>query len=415
MENRDMLTSSTRIKVIGVGGAGNNAVDRIRLEMEVMDGLDLCCVNTDMRTLADSPVGEQFILGGNVTRGLGCGGDPQLGKQAAKSDTQSVARLVEGYELIFLISSLGGGTGGGASPVIAQIARKYGCLIIAFVNMPFTFEGERRYKQARQALNELQVVCDAVVPLPNDVLLQEEAAQESVLHAFSKADEWITRGVRSIWSMLAKPGLINLDFSSLRKVFKIQGGKTLFGLGSGSGPGFIQDALNDLMQCPLLHVPHFSKVADNLLVNIVGGTDLSMAQIEEVMAHITDQFGSKANTTMGAVIDEGKQQSIEICVIGTTEMEGARQHKPILTASPQPKKRRQPALSMPASKAPDAAVGAPKPDYLNAGSSWVQQDLKIELLEGNRGYFEETARNEYGGQDLDMPTYLRKGMRVVLT
>lgn len=415
MENSDILTSSTRIKVVGVGGAGNNAVDRIRLEMEVMDGLDLCCVNTDMRTLAESPVSEQFLLGRNVTRGLGCGGDPLLGKEAAKSDTQSIARLLEGYELIFLISSLGGGTGGGASPVIAQIARKYGCFVIAFVNMPFTFEGERRYKQANQALDELQVVCDAVVPLPNDCLLQDEAAQESVLHAFSRADDWITRGVRSIWSMLAKPGLINLDFSSLRKVFKMRGGKTLFGVGCGSGPHFIQDALNDLMQCPLLHVPDFSKVADNLLVNIVGGTDLSMAQIEAVMAHITDQFGSKANTTMGAVIDEGKQESIEICVIGVTETKGAGPLQPKLPAKVQTAKRRQPVLPSSTPSVLDTSVGVKKADHLNSTVSWVQQDLKIELLEGNRGYFEDTDRNEFGGQDLDMPTYLRKGMRVVLT
>ena len=195
MENREILKCSTRIKVIGVGGAGNNAVDRIRLEMEVLDGLRLCCVNTDMKTLADSLVGEQHLLGRNLTRGLGCGGDPELGKRAAQTDTDLIARIVDGHELIFLISSLGGGTGAGASPVIAKVARECGCVVIAFVNMPFTFEGERRFKLANNSLKELREVCDAVIPLPNDMLLQEEAAQESVLHAFSKADEWITRGV----------------------------------------------------------------------------------------------------------------------------------------------------------------------------------------------------------------------------
>lgn len=414
MEDRDILVPSTRIKVIGVGGAGNNTVDRIRLEMEVMNGLELCCVNTDMRTLADSPVGDQHLLGRNLTRGLGCGGDPQLGKNAARSDSESITRMVEGYELIFLVSSLGGGTGAGASPVIAQIARQCGCLIIAFVNMPFTFEGERRFKQANQSLKELREVCDAVIPLPNDVLLQEEAAQESVLHAFSKADEWITRGVRSIWAMLSKPGLINLDFSSLREVFNVHGGKTLFGVGSGSGPNFMRDALNDLMQCPLLHVPDFSKVADNLLVNIVGGTDLSMAQVEQVMAYITEQFGSRASTTLGAVIDEGKQQSIEICVIGTTDLGGLRPLRTNRPTSSVPAKDRTGLVHNSSSSGLNSSVGGRNPDRLDPTNS-VQQDLGIEVLDGNRGYFEETGPNELGGQDLDVPTYLRRGIRVVLT
>ena len=414
MEDRDILVPSTRIKVIGVGGAGNNTVDRIRLEMEVMNGLELCCVNTDMRTLADSPVGDQHLLGRNLTRGLGCGGDPQLGKNAARSDSESITRMVEGYELIFLVSSLGGGTGAGASPVIAQIARKCGCLIIAFVNMPFTFEGERRFKQANQSLKELREVCDAVIPLPNDVLLQEEAAQESVLHAFSKADEWITRGVRSIWAMLSKPGLINLDFSSLREVFNVHGGKTLFGVGSGSGPNFMRDALNDLMQCPLLHVPDFSKVADNLLVNIVGGTDLSMAQVEQVMAYITDQFGSRASTTLGAVIDEGKQQSIEICVIGTTDLGGLRPLRTNRPASSVSAKDRTGLVLNSSSNRLNTSAGGRNLDRLDPSTS-VQQDLGIEVSDGNRGYFEETRPNELGGQDLDVPTYLRRGIRVVLT
>lgn len=414
MENREILTPSTRIKVMGVGGAGNNAVDRIRLEMKVMDGLELCCVNTDMRTLADSPVGDQHLLGRNLTRGLGCGGDPHLGKEAALSDSESIARIVDGYELVFLISSLGGGTGAGASPIIAKIAKQSGCLVIAFVNMPFTFEGERRFKQASQSLEELREICDAVIPLPNDVLLQEEAAQESVLHAFSKADEWITRGVRSIWAMLSKPGLINLDFSSLREVFNARGGKTLFGVGSGCGPNFIRDALNDLMQCPLLHVPDFSKVADNLLVNIVGGTDLSMAQIEGVMAYITEQFGSKASTTLGAVIDEGKQQSIEICVIGTTDLGGLRPLRTKRSASSPWEKGRNRLARNSASGKPGTTVEGRKTDRLEPVNS-VQQDLGIDGLEGTRGYFEETGRNEFGGQDLDVPTYLRRGIRIVLT
>ena len=201
MDSQELFENAVRIKIVGVGGAGNNAVDRIRMDMEQLDGLSLACVNTDLKTLSDSPVGETHLIGRNITRGLGTGGDPELGKKAAESDRETITRLVDGFELIFIVASLGGGTGAGLSPVIAEVAKQRGALVIAFVNMPFTFEGERRFKMADAALKELRGVADAVIPLPNDMLLQEEAAQDSVLNAFSKADEWITRGVKSIWAI----------------------------------------------------------------------------------------------------------------------------------------------------------------------------------------------------------------------
>ncbi|MCZ6672290.1 MAG: cell division protein FtsZ, partial [Verrucomicrobia bacterium] len=252
MDSQELFANSVRIKIIGVGGAGNNAVDRIRMDMEQLEGLSLACVNTDLKTLSDSPVGEKHLIGRNITRGLGTGGDPELGRQAAESDRETITRLVDGFELIFIVASLGGGSGAGIAPVISEIAKQRGSLVIAFVNMPFTFEGARRFKMADNALKELREISDAVIPLPNDMLLQEEAAQDSVLNAFSKADEWITRGVKSIWAILLKSGLININFSTLREVFSIRGAKTLFGFGVGQGPDFIQEALDDLVLCPLL-------------------------------------------------------------------------------------------------------------------------------------------------------------------
>lgn len=412
MESQELFENAVRIKIVGVGGAGNNAVDRIRMDMEQLDGLTLSCVNTDLKTLSDSIVGETHLIGRNITRGLGTGGDPELGRKAAESDRETITRLVDGFELIFIVASLGGGTGAGLSPVIAEVAKQQGGLVIAFVNMPFTFEGERRFKMADSALKELREVADAVIPLPNDMLLQEEAAQDSVLNAFSKADEWITRGVKSIWAILLKSGLINVNFSTLREVFNIRGGKTLFGFGVGQGPNFIQDALDDLVLCPLLHVPDFSKVADNLLVNIVGGTDLQMSQVQEIMTFVTDKFGSRENTVLGAVIDEGKTNTVEICVLGTTNAGTMRNFTKarVAPAHRLPEPRNQVPVRAVSLREKTTAGEARKMDLVPN----IQQELGFDGVDENRGFFEETGRNEHDGLDLDVPTYLRRGIRVVL-
>ncbi len=413
MESQDLFETGVRIKVVGVGGAGQNAVDRIRMDMENLDGLSLACVNTDLKSMNDSPVAEKLIIGRNITRGLGTGGDVELGKKAAEDDVEAITRIVDGHELIFIVASLGGGTGAGAAPIIADIARERGALVIAFVNMPFTFEGERRYKAAEGALKEMRQACHAVLPLPNDMLLQEESAQDSVLNAFSKADEWITRAVKSIWAILSKTGLINLNFSSLREVFNINEAKTLFGFGVGEGGDFVQKALEDLVLCPLLHVPDFSKVADNLLVNIVGGTDLSMMQVQQIMDFVTEKFGSKENTVMGAVIDEGKTNTIEICVMGTTDLGAA--FRGVRTKRPTQKieSKRRPVVASKSLR-----------DQITAGEA--RQNGQLEFLEGvqtelgfagaeeNRGFFDSTEKNKLNGTDLDVPTYLRRGIRVVL-
>src|SRR5580658_7742228 len=230
------------IKLVGVGGAGSNAVDR--LKMENLERLQLAVINTDYQALSSSPVQVKVLIGTSVTRGLGAGGDPEPGRLAAEADREKIAAVVRDCDLVFLLAGMGGGTGSGASPIVAEIAAEEGALVIAFVTMPFSFEGGRRLKQAEEGLQALRRVCDAVIPLPNDVLLQEAADHETVLDSFARADEWISRGVKSIWSMLFKTGLINLDFATLRQAFQQRGGKTLFGLGLGEGADPVAAALD---------------------------------------------------------------------------------------------------------------------------------------------------------------------------
>src|SRR5580658_8595442 len=230
LEHPLLTDRNVAIKLVGVGGAGSNAVDR--LKMESLDRLQLAVINTDHQALASSPVQDKVLIGMATTRGLGAGGDPDLGREAAEADREKIATVVKDCDLVFLLAGMGGGTGSGASPIVAEIAAEQGALVIAFVTMPFSFEGGRRLKQAEEGLRALRQVCDAVIPLPNDMLLQETAENETVLDSFARADEWVGRGVKSIWSMLSKTGLINLDFATIRQVFQQRGGKTLFGLGT---------------------------------------------------------------------------------------------------------------------------------------------------------------------------------------
>jgi cell division protein FtsZ len=223
LEHSALTDRSVAMKVIGIGGAGANSVDR--LKMENLERLALTVINTDHQALSSSPVQEKILIGASVTRGLGAGADPELGREAAETDREKLQAAVANCDLVFLVAGMGGGTGSGAAPVLAELASEAGALVIAFVTMPFAFEGGRRLRQAEEGLQALRKVCDAVIPLPNDVLLQEAAENETVLDSFARADEWIGRGVKSIWAMLHRTGLINLDFATLRQAFVARGGK----------------------------------------------------------------------------------------------------------------------------------------------------------------------------------------------
>ena len=416
LEHTLLTDRNIAIKLVGVGGAGSNAVDR--LKMENLERLQLAVINTDYQALASSPVQDKVLIGMSVTRGLGAGGDPDLGREAAEADREKITHVVKGCDLVFLIAGMGGGTGSGAMPIVAEIAAESGALVIAFVTLPFSFEGGRRLKQAEEGMLALRKVCDAVIPLPNDILLQEGADDTSVLDSFARADEWIGRGVKSIWAMLFKTGLINLDFATLRQMFQQRGGKTLFGLGEGTGDNAVADAIASLKLCPLLHTPEFSRKADRLLVNIIGGTDLTLPKVNELMTSITDQFGRESHIIMGAVIDEGMQNRVEVCVLGTSDMGGrsvpARRPVPTRTKSPIPRSEGPPPAAAPAS-----AIAAVQSELISAPATRTTADKTAQDEFGfgeveSRGHFEKTDRNLFDGQDLDVPTYLRKGIKILL-
>lgn len=423
-----------RMKIIGVGGAGNNAVDRLKLE-DLRGEIELAVVNTDHRVLNQSPVHEKLLIGRNVTRGLGSGGEAELGREAAHADRTALAGLVVGCDVVFILGGLGGGTSSGAMPVLAEEADRAGCLTIAMVTLPFEFEGARRRAQADEALAELRANCHAVIPLPNNILLQQADEKTGVLDAFALADTWIARGVRGIASLLYKTGLVNVDFASLQAAFAFRGGRTLFGVGEGSGEDFAAAALGDLELCPLLHTPEQTRRADSLIVNLTGGIDLTMTQVNEVMRAVTGRFGSRESTTLGVVIDEDRRAFLEIMVIGVTSVSGR-------GAKRRSAHKSVPAASSPANCPVDSGAsgnrsggrrgtgpeaeslpgdGAGRPVHdskLPTGGSKQrdQEEFSFEHRVPDHGdYFPRTEKNEYDGEDLDTPTYLRRGIKISLT
>ena len=371
-ENYIQSIAPVRIKILGLGDAGSRTLESLSLS-----NLPLVAINTDVQALRASSVSEKYMIGKSVTRGLSCGGDIELGCRAAREEKDQIAQWVKKVDLVFLLAGLGGGMGSGATPVVAEVASECGALVIAFVTLPFAMEGTVRRRKAEESLIALRRVCDAVIVLPNDILLQQLEKNATVLDAFSEAGNWIRRGVGSICSILQKTGLINLDFATLQKMFASRGGKTLFGLGSGRGETAVTEALNDLQLCPLLYTPDVARRADHLLINIIGGGRLHMDEVQGILSVLTERFGNKENTLVGAIIDEDMEDRLEICVLGVADFG---KHSTVLPGAKRPK----------------------------------QMEFDFVEKEVIRGYFEKTESNYVEGEDLDVPTYLRRGIKIVL-
>jgi cell division protein FtsZ len=411
--NQEEQEKMLRVKIIGVGGAGCNAVDR--LKMDHLERVHLAVVTTDWKTLNASPLEEKIIIGRAITGGLSAGGEAALGAKAAEADAEALRRMVVDTDLVFILAGLGGGTGSGAAPVIARIAEESGAVAMAFVTMPFTREGLRRREQANEALAVLRQNCHAVIPLPNDLLAQEVPEGESLMGALAKADEWIGRGVRAVSNLLFQQGLINVDFATLRNTFRHRGGKTLFGFGSGGGSDPVEEALANLRLCPLLHLPEnqYNRRADTLMLNIEGGPELGMSQVNAILDAVTETFCSRDNTVLGAVINDDLRGQIRITIIGSSDLGGAN--------------RKRPAASVQAAHTPAAPVSSHVPpkhpgrDRLSAHDARRgahQNPNQIELdfpgEEENRGFFDKTEKNLHDGEDLDIPSYLRRGIKIPL-
>ncbi len=395
-----------RMKVVGVGGAGSNMVDRLMLSNP--PGVHLTVLNTDQQALANSPVLDKYCIGTSITGGLGAGGEWEVGREAALADKSLLEEICQDVDLLFITAGLGGGTGTGVAPVLADVAAKSGALVISFVALPFTVERAKRSQIAQNGLEQLRDVCSAVIPLPNDLLIQESDSEASLLDAFGQADAWVEKAIKSIWSMMHKTGLINLDFSQLRQAFSQRAGKTLFGLGEGEGEKAVDEAIANLKLCPLLHTPEFSKEAERLLINIIGGPSLGLGDVKRIMNTITDEFGKEANVVMGSVIDDAIKDRIEICVIGTSDI---RAGSPYLTRRPS-KSKSENTLKPAENKTEEKPPKIKK--ITHARSIKTQQDEFAFNNSDPKGEFENSVGAIFEGQDLDTPTYYRRGVKIPL-
>ncbi len=300
------------IKVVGVGGAGSNAIDRM-IETQI-GGVDFITVNTDAQQLVRSAAPTTVHIGDKSTKGLGAGGKPEIGAKAAEESLEDLEAVLQGADMVFVAAGMGGGTGTGGAPKIAQLAKGMGALTIAVVTRPFKFEGARRRQVAEDGIAELQAEVDTLITIPNDRLLNVADKNATLTDAFKLADDVLRQGIQGISDLITVPGLINLDFADVRAIMA-NAGSALMAIGHGSGENRAVEAAKEAIASPLLDIA--INGASGILFNITGGEDLTLAEVNEAADVIANAAASEANIIFGAVIDPENEGSVKITVIGT--------------------------------------------------------------------------------------------------
>jgi cell division protein FtsZ len=315
---------TARIKVIGIGGGGGNAVNT--MIGATLSGVDFMVANTDAQSLEASEAPVRIQLGGLVTKGLGAGANPEIGRRAALEDQEKIREFLEGSDMIFITAGMGGGTGTGGAPVIARVARDVGALTVGVVTKPFIFEGKKRMRQAEDGIEELKQNVDTLIVIPNQRLLSIAAKTTTMLEAFHKADDVLLQAVRGISDLIITPGLINLDFADVRTVMA-EMGLALMGAASASGENRAIEAAQKAISSPLLEDISIQG-ARGVLINITGGADLCLHEVNEAASMIQEEAHEDANIIFGAVIDESLTDEIRITVIATGFGEIKEEQKP---------------------------------------------------------------------------------------
>lgn len=305
--------SHAKILVVGCGGGGGNAVNTMIASS--LDGVLFCSANTDMQALEANMAGVKIQLGDHLTKGLGAGANPEVGRRSAEESLQLITDVVQGADMVFVTAGMGGGTGTGAAPVVARMAREAGALTVGVVTKPFSFEGRRRQKQAIAGIMELEAAVDTLIVIPNDKLLQVVGHDFSMIEAFKKADEVLLNAVRGISDLMTIPGLINVDFADVRTVMSNQG-RALMGSGSSTGKKRCEEAALQAISSPLLEDVSIHG-ATGILINITGGPDLGLHEVNEACSLVEDAAHEDANIIFGSVVDPNIGDEVRITVIAT--------------------------------------------------------------------------------------------------
>lgn len=310
--NFSNLPSPARIKVVGVGGGGGNAINR--MIKAGLAGVDFWAMNTDAQVLEMSAAKNRIQLGNKLTAGLGAGGDPSVGEKAAEETRENIQQALADSDMVFITAGMGGGTGTGAASVVASIAKDLGALTIGVVTKPFGFEGKRRMNQAMQGLEKLKETVDALIVIPNDKLIEVVERRTTMREAFQVVDEVLLRGVQGISDIITVPGLINVDFADVKAVMQ-SSGSALMGIGRGSGEGRAMEAAKQAINSPLLETS--INGATGIIMNVTGGPDMTLHEVTEAAQIIHDAVLDDAIVTFGSVIDDRIQGEIQITVIAT--------------------------------------------------------------------------------------------------
>ena len=310
--NITMMDGTATIKVIGVGGAGNNAVNRM-IDIGIK-GVDFIAVNTDRQALQTSKASTKIQIGEKITRGLGAGANPDIGAQSAEESKSEIAEVLRGADMVFVTAGMGGGTGTGAAPIVASIAKEMGILTIGVVTKPFTFEGKKRLSQAERGIESLKGKVDTLVVIPNDKLLQIIDRKTSIIEAFKMADDILRQGVQGISDLIAIPGLVNLDFADVKTIMLNQG-MAHMGVGSAGGENRAEDAAKEAIQSPLLETS--IEGAKGVIINITGGEDLGLHEVNTAAELVQRSVDPEANIIFGTVTDPSMNDEIKITVIAT--------------------------------------------------------------------------------------------------
>ncbi len=377
---------SAKIKVVGVGGAGGNAINRM-IESG-FTGVDFIAINTDAQALGCSLAQNQIQIGKKLTHGLGSGGNPEIGRKAAEEDGEHIVAVLKGADMVFVTSGMGGGTGTGAGPVIAKMARQMGALVVGVATKPFLFEGQYRMRQAVEGLRLLKQEVDTAIVIPNQRLLAVASKNTPIREAFRIADDVLLRATRGVSDLITVPGLVNLDFADVRSVMT-EMGDAVMGTGISSGKNRAVEAAQQAISSPLLEDASIAG-AGGVLVNVTGGADLTLHEINEAAMIINDAIGVEANMIFGAVVDEEMKDQTMITVIATgirgtkprAEREAPRQRK----ATPAKLTPRQPVRRV---------VERPSPE-------------PSQPSQGGGMYAKESRRNSR--RELEIPTFLRRQM-----
>ena len=306
------MSDFANIKVIGVGGGGNNAVNRM-VDNQIK-GVQFIAVNTENQVLELSKADVTIQIGEKVTKGLGAGANPQVGEEAAQESREEIIKALEGADMVFVTAGMGGGTGTGAAPIVAECAKEVGALTVGVVTKPFAFEGKRRRAAAEKGIEFLTQKVDTIIVIPNDKLLQVVDKKCTITDAFSKADDVLRQGIKGISDLIQIPGLINLDFADVKTIMTEQG-EALMGIGVGEGENRAADAAKMAINSPLLETSIDG--AKGILLNISGSSDLSIFEVNEAAEIISDAADPDANIIFGSVIDESLGDKVQITVVAT--------------------------------------------------------------------------------------------------